>query len=163
MDIVAIPKLEKTFGFDCYINSNFDKIVIDEDCFVDQEMRARFSLAHELSHKVLHQNIYEAAGIDSEESFVEFSRNLTDKEQKSLEIQAHIFAGFLLLPHDYFESELENLSTDYGGTAKMTVSDLGDVMKYLSRKFNVTDQVIWHQLKHEYPLWLREIIGDDWL
>jgi len=159
IDLVVIPNLENRLGFDSYITSDFTKIIIDEGCFMNQESRARFSLAHELGHFELHRNLYENSKIQSEENYINFIKNLTDKEHRSLEIQAHIFAGFILLPPIAFEQKLKEIEDEYKESNPITVNDLPAILKNLSREFFVTQQVIQHQLAYEYLEWARKVMG----
>jgi len=55
MRLISIPNLKRDLSIDGFINSNFDTITIDDYCFNNFEFRARFTMAHELGHMLLHK------------------------------------------------------------------------------------------------------------
>lgn len=62
------------------------------------EYRKRFTIAHELAHRILH-----AAEINKENAFVDYRRDTEyyeDAESQRKERQANILAGSLLMPKD---------------------------------------------------------------
>jgi Zn-dependent peptidase ImmA (M78 family) len=156
IDIVVVPNMEKSLGVDCYISGDFKKIMIDERCFEKQETRARFSLAHEVAHVVLHQNVYNDDNVETEEDFIKFMKSLTDDEHRRMEIQAHIFAGFLLLPPELFKQELDKTVVDLGGASHLTISELQPIVTTLSKRFLVNETVIQKQIYDHHKDWLRD-------
>ena len=136
INILSIPNLERDSDIDCYINSTFDTITIDQYCFDNQVKRARFSFGHELGHLILHKNIYANTNFDDINSYIAFRNKFSPKDYKSLEIQANIFSGHLLLPETPFESELKKIEKELGGLCTMSISDLPKVVTRLSTIFD---------------------------
>jgi len=85
------------------------------------EHRYRFTLCHEIGHLVLHRNILEDRVRERrDDSFTLSSmHSLTDLNTRRIEIQANIFATFLLLPKESFTLEVvkflirNNISKNY--------------------------------------------------
>lgn len=61
--ISTIKYLKQKYDIDGFINSEFNEITIDDDVFNQFEKRSRFTIAHELGHKILHSEMYGQLGI----------------------------------------------------------------------------------------------------
>ena len=116
LDLIPYDGLAR-FGADAAVLADFSGFYVDRETFdmIDTAPewklnRLRFSLAHELGHWVLHQDVFRAAGIDSEEHFLEWL-NRHNGRKYSLEREANEFAGRLLVPR-------EVLAEDFGKTAR---------------------------------------------
>jgi len=55
MDIVPLPGLQKVFDIEGFSTSDFSAIYVDQSVYEQKYYRYRFTLAHELGHKVMHQ------------------------------------------------------------------------------------------------------------
>ncbi len=104
MDVVPRPGLKAEEGLDASITVDFTQIDVDYEMYLAKEdrsshRRARFSVAHELGHSILHKDLIEGFGISSELRWRDFQGNYMTREHFArLEIQAHEFAGRLLVP-----------------------------------------------------------------
>ena len=58
IDIVPIPGLQESFDTDSAISKDLNTIYIDDFVFNNRKRRYHFSLAHELSHKLIHAEIF---------------------------------------------------------------------------------------------------------
>ncbi len=58
MDIVPIPGLNESFEIDSSISNDLTTIYIDDFVFRKRPARYHFSLAHELSHKLIHRDLF---------------------------------------------------------------------------------------------------------
>jgi hypothetical protein len=89
-------------SIDAYLKSDLSGIVVDNAQYMDTknryERRLRFSLAHEVGHFVLHEDILKHFEIRTPAQYYNFITNRDDKEYKSFEWQANEFAGRLLVP-----------------------------------------------------------------
>jgi len=105
LDIVPHPHLR-----DCEVESFLAweprEIWIDERRF-DYEARYRFSLAHELGHFVLHEDVFCRYSLNSREDFITFRENSDAAALSRLETQAYIFAGLLLVPPGHLREQFE--------------------------------------------------------
>lgn len=94
------------FGIDAFSTSDFKEIYIDSKQFFEIENRARFTLAHELGHYVLHHDfIKNSQKFKNINQWIKFV--LEDVKREPLETQANIFAGFLLMPTRDLAREFE--------------------------------------------------------
>src|SRR5260370_39215703 len=60
LDIVPVPGLQDEFDVDAYITSDLTEIRVDQFIQENRPTRYRFSLAHELAHVLIHQDIFKA-------------------------------------------------------------------------------------------------------
>jgi hypothetical protein len=58
IDIVPTPGLHDYFDIDSYPSSDLTEFHVDESIYKHQPKRYRFSLAHELSHLLVHGDIF---------------------------------------------------------------------------------------------------------
>lgn len=102
--IIPLPKLG-SFKIDGFSNHEFTEIHIDDYQFSNSENRARFTLAHEIGHFVLHKNYVDTQKFKNVKEWKEFVVN--DLRRDPLEIQANMFASYLLLPTIHLEEEYD--------------------------------------------------------
>lgn len=100
ISIQPIEGLRKSINIDAYISSNFRILFVDEyeymhDRFVN---KLRFSFAHEISHLVLHAELYRRQDFHDPESYVKFQTSKSEKAYRWYESQANMFAVHLLMP-----------------------------------------------------------------
>ncbi len=88
--ISTIPNLKKDFAIDGFINSNFNTITIDDEVFNNCEARARFTIAHELGHGILHKKIYNKFKFISLNEYICSQNNIPQEDLYWLDIQANI-------------------------------------------------------------------------
>jgi Zn-dependent peptidase ImmA (M78 family) len=125
------------------------KIVIDSTL---DEHRQRFTLCHEIGHLVLHKKIFENKIERKEDSEYTLSLNntITDMATRRIEIQANIFASYLLLPSETFLLEVfkffiqNNISKNYIHLDKQPVNQLlaSRLISEMSNKFNTSQEAV---------------------
>jgi hypothetical protein len=99
MDIVPEPGLHQHFDVDSYITADLKEIRVDEFVYQSRPGRYRFSLAHELGHRVLHEEAFAKLTFDSVAAWKALIANaIPEKEYGYLEWQASSFAGLMLVP-----------------------------------------------------------------
>lgn len=69
MDVVPIRGLQNAFNIDAFISRDLTTISVDEFVLENRLNRYRFTLAHELGHRVLHGEILGALEFDSIEDW----------------------------------------------------------------------------------------------
>lgn len=123
LDLIPYDGLAR-FGADAAVLADFSGFYVDRETFdmIDTAPewklnRLRFSLAHELGHWVLHQEVFHSAGIDSTDHFLEWL-NRHNGRKYMLEREANEFAGRLLVP-------CEVLAQDFEKTARAFDAALG--------------------------------------
>lgn len=132
-------------------------ILIDAGYFQDdrQQNRVRFSLAHELGHIFIHEEL--GVQFDSIDEWVTFRREVDEGDYKWYERQADEFAGRLLVP----PLELQSLITEAFSTPRFSRIDsslfssveVKDVVaELLKDKFGVAQKTLAIRIDRE-QLW----------
>ena len=106
LGISILPELNLKADIDAeaFISLDFKLIIVDFQGYNDEKKhiqnRLRFSLAHEIGHKVLHQDFFEnnRGQNDGENGCLDIIRLLNNGQRNLLERQANDFAGMLLVP-----------------------------------------------------------------
>ena len=70
MDIVPVPGLQAGFDVVAFITKDMSEIRVDEYVYMNRLNRYRFSLAHELAHRILHPDLWEEVDFDDVQLFV---------------------------------------------------------------------------------------------
>ena len=152
INIITHKDLKRTYGIESYITTNgADKIVIDSDIYMNDETRARYALAHEFGHYILHGSFIKSQNISSEEEYFDFRKSITPEEEKRIEIQAHIFAGYTLIPQASFRCKIDSLIENLGGSKNIGIVEFKAIMKDITNQYCCSDRVAFKQLEYEYP------------
>ncbi len=143
--ISTIPNLKRECDTDGFINSGFTEITLDDNVFNLYEERARFTIAHEIGHKLLHSQIYESCEIKTKEDYLNFQNTLTHEDQKWLEIQAHIFAACVLVPTEKLKEEIKAAIGEQKPQADYSIPYL----RNLPQRFKVSWEVLSRRIVKE--------------
>lgn len=108
IDIIPYEGLLTNHNIDAFLSRDLKGIHIDRQVYMTTENRARFSLAHETGHLVLHGDYIESLEIGGIEEWKSEVLN-RGKEHEFLEAQANLFAGYLLMPSNLLIPEFEKL------------------------------------------------------
>ncbi len=100
INIVTKPELLKLKGFDAFITSDWQHMVVDDESYRAGNNRLRFSYAHEVGHLILHKNLFERFKIKDSDDITKFHDELTGDQHHFIEVQANNFANYLLIPRD---------------------------------------------------------------
>lgn len=151
--VVPSPDLRRLYGIDAFSTHDFKEIYIDHREFIENENRARFTLAHELGHYSLHRRFIEKAEFKDLGEWREFILN--DIKREPLETQANIFAAFLLIPtHDLVEEykAAKNKLAQHDNFRGRSLPDDQRLSPYLakpiSRKFEVSERCAELRIKN---------------
>lgn len=134
-----------------------DKIITLSNDLVYDVHRRNFTLAHELGHLYLHKPLlekYNSTLLDYEERFV---ANLPDEIIKRMEMQANLFASYLLIPQVPFLNEVARLFKERSITTgrlyldhqPCNKHDVYTILGALSLKFNVSKEAAKMRLLNE--------------
>jgi len=140
LEIWPVEKLIELADIDALVIHRLNVVMVDENEFADSARwgRLRFTLAHEIGHYVLHSKVFESAEFKSVQEWIAFIRSLENYDR--IEIQAHEFAGSLVVPSDHLKLCIQQ--------EKSKLSDLhGDELEErlavrLSRVFHVSPDLI---------------------
>ncbi len=157
VSIIPTKDLKSIWGIDAFITSSFSAIVIDQFSFENYEERARFTIAHELAHLILHRNVYRSLNINDENSYIDFQSNGDPKVKKRMEAQAYIFAGYVLMPKEQFKQDFNRLINSYGGLEHTTAEDFIYLSDELSSKYKVSGESLRRQIELEFPSAIKQI------
>ena len=110
IDIIPIPGLKKALqGYDLdidgFISTDFKSISVDD--YVQQTIVARykFTLAHEIGHRELHQYFFKKLQINAINDWKRVVNDMPDWPVRIIEHQANIFAGLILVPSALLKQE----------------------------------------------------------
>lgn len=106
LDIIPVPGLKKNHGIDGALSQDFSQIYVDDYTLENIPKRHRFTLAHEVGHFVLHKTDIENGEIETFEDWLDYVKTISGFGDW-FETQAHIFAGYVLMPSHHFESEFD--------------------------------------------------------
>lgn len=145
--LCAIPGIKPLLGIDAFINSDFTQITVDEKSLITFTERARFSIAHEIGHSILHREWFKKHGPRNIEDYLTFHERVDAKSYKYIEIQAHTFAGLVLVPKDLLLNQLKQRlgripSNENAEILIPVANDLLDI-------FQVSGDVILRRLERE--------------
>lgn len=143
----VIPGIKDLIGVDSFISSDFQHIVVDEFSFTKYVERTRFSLAHEIGHLILHKDWYEKYGPENLEDYLSFYDRIDPEQYKFMEIQAHTFAGLVLVPTEPLKDEL---AQRLGKVPHMEQPEiLAPIFQDLLNTFQVSGEVMLRRLQKE--------------
>jgi Zn-dependent peptidase ImmA (M78 family) len=156
IDIVPVPGLHSQFDIDSYITSDLKEIRVDEFVYKDRETRYRFSLAHELSHSILHQDVFKELKFSTVLEWKSAVGSIPPEDYSWIEHQAYCLAGLILVP----QAKLKIIFNEVVQKAKAAGIDLKarsrDARKtaesHMARKFVVSIDVVQRRLKYD-NLW----------
>ncbi|MCG2685841.1 ImmA/IrrE family metallo-endopeptidase [Candidatus Parcubacteria bacterium] len=158
--VIPLKGLKDYLGVDSYLSlsANSNSIAIDEYCYENFEERTRFTYAHELGHLVLHKEIYESQNIRDLADFKNFQNALSADNIKRLELQAHIFAGYVLMPQNRFGLCVDKMVRGVGGMGSISIKDAETILRSLVDKFAVSPEAALRQLKYERSELVKELL-----
>jgi len=148
LSIIPIKRLKKDFDVDGSLDSTLSRIFIDFDLYVQQENRTRFTIAHEIGHLILHQEIFQKLNIKNEKDLYHLIENIDNDEYSWMEYQAYSFAGHLLVPKIKLIEEIKNkIATSEN--ENITEEKLYPLIGELVKIFNVSGEVLLRRLQKE--------------
>jgi Zn-dependent peptidase ImmA (M78 family) len=144
--LVVVPLLPNAKNIEAYIANQCETIVIDQNVFETQIDRARFTLAHELSHRILHSPHLEQFPITDPESYQRFHEVVSADALTTIEDQAYSLAGHLLMPTDLLNLEIESLIAAEN-TSLMSESAIRSIIQRLVALFMVSADALIRQIR----------------
>lgn len=146
--IIYIPGLKPLLSVDAFITGDFRSIYADEGCadITKNDCRYRFSIAHELGHKVLHSGYYPTSIRDIDT----YSVCMREFNNGYAESQANDFAGMILFPSNevrklalaMFNRDLENVILQCNQTERE------EFLGALCRKFKISSRTALIRLRN---------------
>jgi hypothetical protein len=159
IDIVPMPGLGN-FDTVAYLSHDLMEIRVDEFVYNHRPNRYRFSLAHELGHRLLHADVYRQFRFSDVASWKQVMTSEIPPDQYGyLEYHANSFAGLILVPaaelrqvffDDVEKGQSNGVNFDEPGTG---VREL--VEAHLATSFEVSADVIHKRIEFD-ELWHSE-------
>jgi len=107
LNIIPFPNLKRNSQIDGFLAFDCSAIYVDQYQLEHHPSRYRFTLAHELSHLILHKDIYREASIETLDDYIRWHEELDEYVRSAYEFQAMNLAGRILLPKTTFLSTCE--------------------------------------------------------
>ncbi|MDZ4661482.1 MAG: ImmA/IrrE family metallo-endopeptidase [Pseudomonadota bacterium] len=141
LSIVTKKGLFQAEAIDAYLTSDLAELHIDEDYYMDQTNRGRFTIAHEIGHYVLHQEHVRKAT-----SVREWKKAILGEGtgRAYLETEADSFAGCILMPRGLVVKEFNEQKTKAKNLFKksnMKMPDDDSLLPFIANKVCIPFQV----------------------
>jgi hypothetical protein len=155
MDVVPIRGLQTAFNIDAFISRDMTTKSVDEFVLENRLYRYRFSLAHELGHRVLHHEILGAMEFETIEEWKSQIAQFSEREYGFLEYQANTFANCLLVPEESLDRRfgiaVQRIKAEGLNPAEFPDECLDSIATGLGKQFEVSRDVVLNRLnnKHE--------------
>jgi hypothetical protein len=156
LDIVPVPGLQDEFEVDAFITSDLSEIRVDSFIQEKRPARYRFSLAHELAHLLIHQDVFANLSFSSITQWKRAICSIPEDQYGWIEWQAYALGGLILVPSsalkDLFETKLVEAKA-----AGINLRDIDEDMRKtvesnIGRYFEVSAEVIARRLRFD-KLW----------
>lgn len=146
----------KACGADALLLSNRGSIIVDYDRFMEDRWknRLRFTLAHELGHFFLHEEVYKSVHFQSVEEWANFFAAIPQESYRWLEWQCDVFAGHLLMEAGLLRQRFEAAKLKLSGTPYASVDPLPEwvveaMCEEIGKFFGVSFQAAYIRLQNE--------------
>lgn len=160
MDIVPTPGLKGLVDTDGYCSSDCTAIYVDEFIYKNRYFRYRFTLAHELAHRVLHKCYFSKLKFSSVSEWANVVEQIDPWDYSKMEYQANMFAGLALVPTEFlrvgFKEQLRILERHIETAQSNGISRddylptvLYEIAYGLSPTFEVSRDVLSKRIKFE--------------
>ncbi|MCJ7615246.1 MAG: ImmA/IrrE family metallo-endopeptidase [Desulfobacterales bacterium] len=103
IDVVHVVGLLDIIDVEGLAAPNLREIYLDKDIYKETPLRARYLLAHELGHKILHKKILEKYQYTNIRDWKSYYKRIEKNIYSLLETQANNFAELILVPRKQLE------------------------------------------------------------
>jgi len=163
LEVRPLKNLKSSLDMEGMLSKDRTTIFVDNDTYTDDRFytRHRFTLAHEIGHYELHKDYYLRAKFETPEEWLALLQNIDPDELEWCERHADEFAGRLLVPIEFLNTETDKLRPELKkleGIAKdLGIDNVDEIQKrkavYVARilapKFEVSPQVIEIRIRTE--------------
>ena len=156
MEIRPVSSMREHADVDALLLGDMKTIAVDAKLYMDDRMqnRMRYSVAHEIGHKVLHAGIYRAAGVSNVEGWIRWLQSIPDDQYSWIEQHAYEFAGRLLVPPERLKVEFAGAVEKAKQAGFADWDSSGDaareyIANSICRVFGVSSQVIEKRIERE--------------
>ncbi|HEX7343151.1 MAG TPA: ImmA/IrrE family metallo-endopeptidase [bacterium] len=156
--IIPLPNVRALIGVDGFISNNLQTITIDEqliDPRRSNDNRYRFTLAHELGHRVLHGDLIRKLKFNDCIEWKALYLSLPPKELDWFNTHAQWFSGHLLMPRTKFVENHDKIWRELAGEGHSFEDDRDGfrdlLIKRLSKRFLVSEGAVHRRLSFIAP------------
>ncbi len=153
VEMFPLPDAQKIYGFMAALSSDMQTIVYDESSDKKNPHRFRFTVAHEIGHRILHGGLISSLELTSKETWKKAVSDVDPQMYTRLEIQASIFAGQVLVPLPALLVAVAEIA-QRAVENKFNLSTAGEeaydlVARPLANRFQVSTEVVSRRMKAE--------------
>lgn len=156
IDIIEAKGLKQQVGVDGFLSRDGGTLYVDAGTRQHLPGRLRFTLAHEMGHRVLHQDLYGAADFRTPGEWLRMQAALSAKEHASYEHQAYCFGGLVLVPRGHLRNTVDAaiaLAENHGYHADLgNEADVAYVAAWAGRRMRVSAEVVLRRGRYD-GLW----------
>lgn len=149
IDVIPVEGLKADLKVDAFLTNDTERIYVDEWVMLHAPTRFRFSLAHEVAHYWLHDELYAGSTIASVADWAALQSSIGEEDYKWFEIQANSFAGLVLAPREALQTQFRDVvaqlrhagispgQIDHHPTRQYVVSALADRFRVSERTMEI--------------------------
>jgi Zn-dependent peptidase ImmA (M78 family) len=148
LDVVTAPGIFQAYGIDGFLANDMSAIYVDEHLSSGPTLhRYRFTLAHEIGHWYLHEDLYLAARYEGPNEFLRFRSELPADDLAWYEWQARQFAGLVLAPPEALRLKVQE-AVAFAKRKGLDTVDLSNeahrdfVAEWIGRRLEVSADVV---------------------
>ena len=147
MDIITMPGFHLNYEVDAFISHDLTEIRIDKAVAeAKNKNRYRFSLAHELAHRILHADIFRKFSFSTIGEWKQSRDAISEKQYGRLEFQANMLGGLILVPpnalSDKFQGAQAQIAEAGASVFDATPETWDMIERFLAAEFGVSQAVI---------------------
>jgi hypothetical protein len=156
LDIVPVPGLLDEFDVDAFITSDLTEIRVDQFIQERRPNRYRFSLAHEVSHLLVHRDVFAQLKFTTIQEWKASICSIPEDQYGFIEWQAYELAGLVLVPaiplRDVFQDNIKTAEKAGLDLASIDEDARRIVESNIGRFFQVSADVIRKRMQRD-KLW----------
>lgn len=156
ISIDTFPNLQTDFDTVGITAKSFQRIYIDEYVYNNIEVRARFTIAHEVGHVILHRKLFDEINVDSPDDFFDLISQIDGNQYRWFERHADDFAGLILVPKAPLQEKFEHAVSMYCDIEGFSIESLHNSHKaieyistFIARDFEVSAKTVEIRLRKD--------------
>lgn len=153
LEIRPVRGLQDRFGFEGAPSHDLLTILVDETVMETNLNRYRFTLAHEVGHRILHGSFISSLTYTDKEDWKRAVMDIDPKIYGRMESQAYIMAGCILVPRQSLRASCEDalmLAQQHGiDLTEMGTSAISYVAGHIAKHYKVSTAVMERRISAE--------------
>jgi hypothetical protein len=152
IDIVPVPGLLSDLDIDAFMTADLKEIRVDQ--YIQQRVPTRYraSLAHELSHSLIHREFFEQLKFATVAEWKQVLASLDESQINRLESQARLLGALILVPPAQLQEQFNIARAKL--PSSMSLDRLTDKAKEIfaggvAKPFEVSPSLMLHRLSQD--------------